>query len=87
MGRKCDFIINPIAGYDFIIFNELTESEKQYIMPFTSPKTGEEKEGKLAYAKKQLEISIEKFYSVNNFLDDYEKKSGSFFMPTDRYET
>ena len=24
MGRKCDFIINPIAGYDFIIFNELT---------------------------------------------------------------
>lgn len=59
MGRKCDFIINPIAGYDFIIFNELTESEKQYIMPFTSPKTGEEKEGKLAYAKKQLEISIE----------------------------
>ena len=78
MGRKCDFIINPIAGYDFIIFNELTESEKQYIMPFTSPKTGEEKEGKLAYAKKQLEISIEKFYSVNNFLDDYEKKVALF---------
>lgn len=51
MGRKCDFIINPIAGYDFIIFNELTESERQYIMPFTSPQTGKEKEGKLAYAK------------------------------------
>lgn len=78
MGRKCDFIINPIAGYDFIIFNELTESERQYIMPFTSPQTGKEKEGKLAYAKKQLEISIEKFYSVNNFLDNYEKKVALF---------
>lgn len=78
MGRKCDFIINPIAGYDFIIFNELTESERQYIMPFTSPKAGEVKEGKLAYAKKQLEISIEKFYSVTNFLDKYGKKVALF---------
>ena len=42
----------------FIIFNELTESERRYIMPFTSPQTGEEKEGKLAYAKKQLEIGL-----------------------------
>lgn len=78
MGQKCDFIINPIAGYDFIVFNELTESEKQYVMPFTSPATGEAKEGKLAYAKKQLEISIEKFYSVNDFLDTYEKKVALF---------
>lgn len=78
MGRKCGFIINPIAGYDFIIFNELTASEKRYIMPFTSPETGEEKEGKLAYAKKQLEISIEKFYSVNDFIDNYKKKVALF---------
>lgn len=78
MGRKCDFIINPIAGYDFIVFNELTESESQYIKPFTSPTTGEEKEGKLAYAKRQLEISIEKFYSINNFLDSYTKKVALF---------
>lgn len=78
MGRKCDFIINPIAGYDFIVFNELTESEKKYVEPFTSPATGEEKEGKLAYAKKQLEISIEKFYCVNNFLDAYTKKVALF---------
>lgn len=77
-GRKCDFIINPIAGYDFIVFNELTESEKQYIMPFTSSKTGEEKDGKLAYAKKQLESSIEKFYAINNFLDNYEKRVALF---------
>lgn len=78
MGQKCDFIINPIAGYDFIIFNELTESESQYVMPFASPKTGKEKEGKLAYAKRQLEISIEKFYSINNFLDNYKKRWPSF---------
>lgn len=78
MWQKCDFIINPIAGYDFIVFNELTESEKQYVMPFTSPATGEVKGGKLAYAKKQLEISIEKFYSVNNFLDTYKNKVALF---------
>lgn len=47
-------------------------------MPFTSPKIGEEKEGKLAYAKKQLEISIEKFYSVNDFLDNYKKRVALF---------
>lgn len=78
MGRKCDFIINPIAEYDFIIFNELTESKSQYIRPFKSPQTGEEKEGKLAYAKKQLEISIEKFYSVSSFLDMYKKRVALF---------
>lgn len=78
MGRKCDFIINPIAGYDFIVFNELTESQGQYIRPFNSPTTGDKKEGKLAYAKKQLEISIEKFYSVSDFLDGYEKKIALF---------
>lgn len=77
-GRKCDFIINPIAGYDFVIFNELTESGRQYINPFVSRETGEEKEGKLAYAKKQLEASIEKFYSVNDFLDSYKKKVALF---------
>lgn len=77
-GRKCDFIINPIAGYDFIVFNELTESETQYIKPYIFPETGEEKEGKLAYVKKQLESSIEKFYSVNDFLDKYEKRVALF---------
>jgi hypothetical protein len=77
-GRKCDFIINPVAGYDFIVFNELTESESRYIAPFNVPKTGERKEGKRAYAKKQLEISIEKFYAVNDFLDSYRKKVALF---------
>lgn len=78
LGQKCDFIINPIAGYDFIVFDELTESESGYVRSFTSPKTGEEKEGKLAYAKRQLEISIEKFYSINNFLDNYTRKIALF---------
>lgn len=78
LGRKCDFIINPIAGYDFIIFNEFTESESRYVTPFDVPETGEHKEGKRAYAKRQLEFSIEKFYCVNNFLDNYQKKVALF---------
>ncbi|RGQ78875.1 hypothetical protein DWY80_22275 [Bacteroides ovatus] len=78
LGRKCDFIINPMAGYDFIVFNELPESESQYVTSFDKPMTGEHKEGKRAYAKKQLEISIEKFYSVNDLLDAYQKKIALF---------
>lgn len=42
------------------------------------PSTGEQREGKLAYAKKQLEESIERFYSVNNFLDNYVRKVALF---------
>lgn len=77
-GRKCDFIIHPIAGYDFIIFNELTESESRYIRPFVFPDTGQQKEGKRMYAKKQLEVSIEKFYNVSAYLDKYKKKVALF---------
>ena len=61
LGRKCDFIINPIAGYDFIVFNELTESDSQYLLPFTSPETGEGKEGKLAYAKSNWKCLLRNF--------------------------
>lgn len=77
-GNKCDFIIHPVAGNDFIIFNELTESASQYIKPFEVPTTGEWREGKLVYAKRQLEASIEKFYGVNDFLDDYVRRIALF---------
>lgn len=43
MGRKCDFIINPIAGYDFIIFNELTESENNTSCLSLLPKQGKKR--------------------------------------------
>lgn len=76
--KMCDFIINPVAGHEFIVLNELTESASNYIRPFTSPETGEQKEGKRAYAQKQLAISIEKFYEVNDFLDSYKRKVALF---------
>lgn len=76
--KMCDFIVNPVAGHDFIILNELTESASKYIKPFEFPETGERKEGKRAYAQRQLTISIEKFYSVNNFLDSYKRKVALF---------
>lgn len=76
--KMCDFIINPIAGHEFIVLNELTESAGRYILPFTSPETGDRKEGKRAYAQRQLTISIEKFYSVSNFLDSYKRKVALF---------
>lgn len=75
---RCDFIINPIAGYDVIVFNELTETKSRYIHPFVQPTTGEEREGKLNYAKGQLKSSIERFYICDNFLDNYGRKVALF---------
>lgn len=77
-GRRCDFIINPIAGYDFIVFNELTESESKYVEPYICPEKGKRKDGKRLYVLKQLTASIETFYEVNDFLDEYKKRIALF---------
>lgn len=61
---SCDFAISPTVGVQFIIFNELTRTESKYITPFTQPTTGVQQEGKLEYARKQLEQTINRFYSV-----------------------
>jgi hypothetical protein len=75
---RCDFIIGPVADYDTIIFNELTESSSQYIRPYTQRETGIRKMGKLAYAKGQLKSSIDRFYECSNFLDSFKKKIALF---------
>ena len=63
---RCDFVISPVAGDAFIVFNELTESEGQYI------------EKKQQHAWGQLAASIERFYEIGNLLDDYQKKVALF---------
>lgn len=75
---SCDFIITPEAGYDYVVFDELTFTKSSYIRSFTQPTTGEEQPGKLEYAKGQLKTSIERFYTISNFLDNYEKKIALF---------
>ena len=63
---RCDFVIAPVAGDAFVVFNELTESEGQYI------------EKKQLHAWGQLAASIERFYEIGNLLDDYQKKVALF---------
>lgn len=75
---SCDFAISPTIGTKFIIFNELTKTESRYIKPFTQPSTGIRQEGKLEYARKQLEQTILRFYSVSNFCDKYQNKIALF---------
>lgn len=65
--QRCDFVIASVAGDAFIVFNELTESESQYI-----------RKGKSIYATRQLAASIERFYKVGNLLDGYAKKVALF---------
>lgn len=64
---RCDFVIASVAGDAFIVFNELTKSESQYI-----------RKTKSIYATRQLAASIERFYKVGNLLDGYAKKVALF---------
>lgn len=75
---SCDFAISPAIGTEFIIFNELTKTESRYIRPFTQPSTGIRQEGKLEYARKQLQQTILRFYSVSDFCDQYNDKIALF---------
>ena len=72
---RCDFVIGPIAGDAFIVFNELTKSEGQYLVD------------KRQHATEQLKASIERFYAVGNLLDDYKKKIALFsYRRTDKLQ-
>lgn len=77
----CDFIISassPNDGKKYIVLNELTNTESKYILPFAQSATGAQQIGKLAYAKRQLEATIERIYEVGNVLDSYDKKVALF---------
>ena len=60
------------------MLNELTNTESKYILPFAQSATGAQQIGKLAYAKRQLEATIERIYEVGNVLDSYDKKLPCF---------
>lgn len=76
--NSCDFAISPETGLDFIMLNELTKSKSTYILPYVQPLTGEEKIGKLEYAKMQLTKTIDRMYEVSNFCDQYDVKTALF---------
>jgi len=75
---SCDFAISPVVGNEFLILNELTRTQSNYIIRFVQPGTGVEREGKLETAKRQLLETIERFYSVSNFCDQYGEKTALF---------
>lgn len=81
-GKKCDFILVPQQGYRYIILNEVSVSEPQYVEDFTQPKTGKAKMGKLRTAKEQqLPASIEKLSCADvNFLPCFERRVALFSL-------
>ena len=77
----CDFIISASSPNDdkkYIVLNELTNTDSKYILSFVQRATGARQIGKLAYAKGQLEATIERIYEVGNVLDSYDKKVALF---------
>lgn len=67
---RCDFLIAPIAGDAFVLFNELTHALKDSI---------DKDDGKRKKAYHQLEMSIERFYEEGqDLLDKYKKKVALF---------
>lgn len=75
---SCDFAISPSVGSDFLVLNELTRAKSEYIRRFQQPKTGVEQEGKLETARRQLTETINRFYEVSNFCDQYAEKTALF---------
>lgn len=78
MPLTCDFAISPVVGSAFILLNELTETQSKYILPFVQENDGIEQEGKLEHARKQLTETINRFYEVSNFCDQYESRTALF---------
>jgi len=75
---SCDFAISPSVGFDYLILNELTRTKSEYILRFQQPKTGVEQKGKLETARRQLTETINRFYEVSNFCDQYAEKTALF---------
>ena len=75
---SCDFTISPCVGNDFLVLNEITRSKSVYIRQFGQPKTGEQREGKLETAKRQLTETINRFYEVSEFCDQFAEKTALF---------
>lgn len=74
----CDFAISSSVGNNFLLLNELTKTNSDYILRFRQPETGVEQEGKLEKAKRQLTETIERFYSVSDFCDQYGERTALF---------
>ena len=75
---SCDFAISPSVGSDYLVLNELTRTKSEYILRFQQPKTGVDQEGKLETARRQLTETINRFYEVSNFCDQYAEKTALF---------
>lgn len=78
MPSCCDFAISPTIGTRFLVLNELTRTKSDFILHFRQKETGVEQEGKLEKAKHQLETTINRFYEVSDFCDQYQEKTALF---------
>lgn len=74
----CDFAVSPQIGTSFLLLNELTRTKSDYIKRFVQSKTGEERDGKMDVAKRQLTATINRFYEVSNFCDQYAERTALF---------
>lgn len=73
-----DSVISPSVGTNYLLLNELTRTKSDYILPFAQQNNGLERSGKLEYAKRQLSKTINRFYEVSDFCDQYLQKIALF---------
>lgn len=74
----CDYAVSPCIGTKYLVLNELTRTQSDYILRFRQPETGLEQEGKLEKARRQLTETINRFYEVSDFCDCYADKTALF---------
>ena len=75
---SCDFALSPSVGTRYLVLNELTHTQSGYILRFRQPETGDEQEGKLEKARRQLTDTINRMYEVSDFCDRYASRTALF---------
>jgi len=77
--EKCDLIVFT-SNAQYFLLNELTDTESQYVLPFTNQRG--KQEGKESKAKRQLKLSLTYLITVptiNNFIQQFPIKHCCFF--------
>lgn len=92
-GKKCDFILVPHKRFDYIILNEVTATDSQYLDPFIQPQTQKPREGKCSMARRQLSETIAKLSKRSrdgeSFLEPFTRRIAlfSYRLPQSKADT
>ena len=75
-GRRCDFVVTPQTGDEYIVFCELTRAQESSVAPFTARRG--DTETKYSKADNQCWDSIQWCLNMRITFDEYKQKKALF---------